>query len=59
MKGISLIALMAALCAPSISHAEPSIQVGFSPEGSARQLVLKTIGNATRVSLEILSRFRE
>lgn len=47
MKGISLIALMAALCAPSISHAEPSIQVGFSPEGSARQLVLKTIGNAT------------
>ncbi|WP_377155699.1 phospholipase D family protein [Roseateles sp. UC29_93] len=28
------------------AHAEPEIQVGFSPEGSARQLVLETISGA-------------
>lgn len=38
------VALLLGLCLPS--HAEPSVQVGFSPEGSARQLVLETIGSA-------------
>lgn len=46
MKTIRLIALAALLCAASLLHAEPSIQVGFSPEGSARKLVLETIGSA-------------
>lgn len=31
---------------PLTLHAQPSVQVGFSPEGSARALVLQTIGGA-------------
>lgn len=46
MKGIRLIALVALLSIPSLSYAAPGVQVGFSPEGSARALVLKTIGSA-------------
>jgi len=30
----------------SLAHAEPTIQAGFSPEGSARTLVLETIASA-------------
>lgn len=39
---------------PLLSHAQPSVQVGFSPEGSARQLVLETIGSAQK-SIHILA----
>lgn len=35
-------------------HAEPRIQVGFSPEGSARELVLQTIGGAQQ-SIQMLA----
>lgn len=45
-------ALLLALA--SLSHAEPRVQVGFSPEGSARALVLETIGSA-RHSIQMLS----
>lgn len=34
------------LCLPLIAHSTPSVQVGFSPEGSARALVLTTIASA-------------
>ncbi|MET1116400.1 MAG: phospholipase D family protein [Comamonas sp.] len=37
-----------------MAHAEPWIQVGFSPEGSARELVLQTIGSARR-SIQMLA----
>lgn len=36
------------------SWGEPSVQVGFSPEGSARVLVLKTIGSAQE-SIQMLA----
>jgi len=42
------------LCTASLAHAEPSVQVGFSPEGSARRLVLETIGNAQH-SIQMLA----
>lgn len=48
------IALAALLSASSRSQAEPSVQVGFSPEGSARTLVLKTIGSAQH-SIQMLA----
>lgn len=35
-------------------QAEPRIEVGFSPEGSARELVLQTIGSARR-SIQMLA----
>ncbi len=54
MKSIRLIALVAMLSVPSLSYAAPSVQVGFSPEGSARALVLKVIGNATH-SIQMLA----
>jgi len=47
MKSIRLIALVALLSIPSLSYAASDVQVGFSPEGSARALVLKLIGSAT------------
>ncbi|MET4577682.1 phospholipase D family protein [Ottowia thiooxydans] len=34
------------LCVPVWLHAEPSVQVGFSPEGSARKLVMEVIEGA-------------
>jgi len=46
------VALLLGFCLPS--HAEPSVQVGFSPEGSARQLVLETIGSAQH-SIQMLA----
>lgn len=48
------IALTILLGIPSLSHAEPSVQVGFSPEGSARKLVLETIGSASH-SIQMLA----
>jgi len=42
------------LCRGSLAHAEPRVQVGFSPEGSARALVLETIGSAQR-SIQMLA----
>lgn len=40
------LALAALLSTPVLVQAEPNIQVGFSPEGSAQQLVLETIAGA-------------
>ena len=48
------LALAALLCLSSLSHAQPSVQVGFSPEGSARQLVLETIAGA-QTSIQMLA----
>ncbi|WP_232313995.1 phospholipase D family nuclease [Ralstonia sp. A12] len=47
-------ALAALLSISSLSHAEPNVQVGFSPEGSARTLVLETIGSAKH-SIQMLA----
>lgn len=46
MTSIRRLTFAVLLCAALAAHAEPEIQVGFSPEGSARQLVLETIGGA-------------
>lgn len=46
MKTIRCIALGVLLGLSWPASAEPSVQVGFSPEGSARALVLQTIGEA-------------
>lgn len=54
MNPIRSLALAALLCMPCLSQAEPSVQVGFSPEGSARQLVLETIGGAQH-SIQMLA----
>lgn len=47
-------AAAALLTLSCLAHAEPSVEVGFSPEGSARQLVLKTIGGAQH-SIQMLA----
>jgi phosphatidylserine/phosphatidylglycerophosphate/cardiolipin synthase-like enzyme len=47
-------ALAALLGLASAAGAEPSVQVGFSPEGSARALVLETIGGAKH-SIQMLA----
>jgi phosphatidylserine/phosphatidylglycerophosphate/cardiolipin synthase-like enzyme len=54
MKSIRLVALAAMLAISSPSYAEPNVQAGFSPEGSARQLVLKVIVDAKH-SIQILA----
>lgn len=54
LNPIPAIALAALLGLPMLSSAAPSVQVGFSPEGSARQLVLDTITSA-RTSIQILA----
>ncbi len=54
MTTIRCIALAALLGISSIAQAEPSIQIGFSPEGSARRLVLETIGSAQH-SIQMLA----
>ncbi|MFA9441775.1 phospholipase D family protein [Uliginosibacterium sp. sgz301328] len=54
MKTVRLAVLAALLGVMPLVHAEPSIQVGFSPEGSARKLVLETIGGA-RHSIQMLA----
>jgi len=46
MKNLRRIALAALLALPIASFAQSSVQVGFSPEGSARKLVLDTIASA-------------
>ncbi|NVZ69449.1 phospholipase D family protein [Pseudomonas costantinii] len=51
LRSITLAALLGLSC-PSM--AAPDIQVGFSPEGSARQLVLDTIGGAQH-SIQMLA----
>ncbi len=48
------LALALMLSVPLLSQAQPSIQVGFSPEGSARKLVLETIGGAKH-SIQMLA----
>lgn len=52
----TLRSLVLALCVglPLGVHAQPSVQVGFSPEGSARALVLETIGGAQQ-SIQMLA----
>ena len=54
MKPLKHLALVFALSFPGLLHAEPGVQVGFSPEGSARELVLQTIGSANR-SIQVLA----
>lgn len=46
MKILGYAMAAALLILPAISQATPGVQVGFSPEGSARALVLATIGSA-------------
>lgn len=43
---LNRLALVAVIALPTVAHAAPNVQVGFSPEGSARELVLKVIGSA-------------
>lgn len=43
---LNQLALVAVITLSAIAHAAPNVQVGFSPEGSARKLVLKVIGSA-------------
>jgi phosphatidylserine/phosphatidylglycerophosphate/cardiolipin synthase-like enzyme len=50
-RHIALAALLGMSC---LARAEPSIQVGFSPEGEARKLVLETIAGA-RQSIQMLA----
>lgn len=54
MNRIRIISLAVALTLSPVCQAAPDIQVGFSPEGSARALVLKVIGEA-RHSIQILA----
>lgn len=54
MKKIPGVVLAALFSVSFISHAEPGIQVGFSPEGSARTLILETIRQATS-SIQMLA----
>lgn len=54
MTALQRAALAILLSIPAISHADPSVQVGFSPEGSARKLVLETIGSAKH-SIQMLA----
>jgi len=54
MNTIRIISLAAMLSFCSAVQAAPGIEVGFSPEGSARALVLKVIGEARR-SVQILA----
>ncbi|WP_326542706.1 phospholipase D family nuclease [Pseudorhodoferax sp.] len=51
LRGFALAALLALV---PLAHAEPGVQVGFSPEGSARQLVLDTIAGAQQ-SIQMLA----
>lgn len=54
MTALRRIALAALLGFASLTHAEPSVQVGFSPEGSAQKLVLETIASAQH-SIQMLA----
>lgn len=48
------LALAVLIGMPVLGAAEPDVQVGFSPEGSARSLVLATIGSAKH-SIQMLA----
>lgn len=54
MQNLRRIALAALLAVPISSFAQSSVQVGFSPEGSARKLVLDTIASA-KTSIHVLA----
>lgn len=54
MKNLPRIALAALLALPIASFAQSSVQVGFSPEGFARKLVLDTIASA-KTSIQVLA----
>ena len=54
MTMIRTLALATLLAMPVPALAEPSVEVGFSPEGSALQLVLETIGSAKQ-SIQMLA----
>lgn len=54
MQNIRHVALAALIALPMCSFAQPSVQVGFSPEGSARKLVLDTISSA-KTSIQVLA----
>lgn len=54
MAPLRCAALAALLALAPTSQAQPSVQVGFSPEGSARQLVLETIASAQQ-SIQMLA----
>ncbi|MEC5397357.1 phospholipase D family nuclease [Uliginosibacterium sp. H1] len=54
MKAIRCMALVALLGMSPLAWAAPDVQVGFSPEGSARKLVLDTISGAQR-SIQVLA----
>jgi len=54
MNTIRIIGLAAILSFSGAAQAAPGIEVGFSPEGSARALVLKVIGEASR-SVQVLA----
>ncbi len=54
MNTIRIIGLATALALSAAAQAAPGIEVGFSPEGSARALVLKVIGEAQR-SIQVLA----
>lgn len=54
MTTLRCFVLAAVLSISPFAHAEPSIQVGFSPEGSARKLVLETMGSAQH-SIQMLA----
>ena len=54
MNTIRIMGLAAALALSCAAQAAPGVEVGFSPEGSARALVLKVIGEARR-SIQVLA----
>lgn len=54
LNTIRTLGLAAMLALSSAAQAAPGVEVGFSPEGSARALVLKVIGEARR-SIQVLA----
>jgi phosphatidylserine/phosphatidylglycerophosphate/cardiolipin synthase-like enzyme len=54
MTHIPAIVLATLLALPAYSSAEPSVQVGFSPDGTAQQLVLESIAEA-KTSIQLLA----
>lgn len=51
---LKLALLTVALALPALAQAAPDIEVGFSPEGSARALVLQTI-NQAHTSIQMIA----
>lgn len=54
MSAIRRFTIATLLCLPVLLHAQPSVQVGFSPEGSARKLVMEVIDGAQQ-SVQMLA----